>query len=775
MRKIIKFLFFLWLLVTTATEAKSQEKPAQSVSGQVVGSDSLPAIGVAVIMQHIDSTYIEATITDEKGHFTLNHPNEKYRLLFQHVSYTPYALETADKQLGVIRLNEGTKALGEVTITAQRPLVKMADNKLIYSPAPFLENKIVSSVYDLLQELPSIQKDSEGLIINGATGKTHIAINGKISGMTEEQLQDYLKSLSAERVERVEIAYNAPAQWHVRGAAINIILKKNESRSVQGQLKAGWDHTGKNTDSYTGGGNIYLSNKKFSADFLYKYADNRWKNRMKTDSKHTVDDNVYDILSDNRELWHSRQHNIYTNLNYTPAEKQNISLSYNGQFNPYRTGNTYNENNLFADAVARNKESGNLHNLRIVHDTPFGLSTGAEYIYYENSRNQDMSYMDAMQKEGTTFLYKRKQRIDKTNFFVDMAHSFPNNWNLSCGVKYDFANNTNTQRYTDVADKGEKDYEHSSHTKEHNVHTYIGISKAFFDNKLNINTSITGEAYKINDYRKRNILPNATITYAPNTKHVLQLSYNTLRRYPSYWQRQEYTSHADEYTTYYGNPELRPDRTSYANFLYILKNRYIFQMSYYKVDDFIIMQSYQLPDKLEMAYQSINMDYSSAFTISAIIPINIGKILSSRLIGNVYNEHYKNSSWYDLAYNRNKWAYSIIANNTLMISEKPKISIDANILYNSATIQGIWDLGNRWGADVSLKWAFANEKAILSLECDDVFESKYPSIKIRHHLQHQNINSNFYNRTFYATFTYKFNNYKEKNKKAVDTSRFGAK
>lgn len=775
MRRLIRFLLLLWLLVTAATEAKSQEKPIQLISGQVVGNDSLPAIGVAVIMQHIDSTYIGATITDADGHFTLNHPNKRYRLLFQHVSYIPYTLETAEKRLGIIQLNEDTKTLGEVTITAQRPLVKMADDKLIYNPAPILENKIISSAYDLIQELPGIQKSSEGLTINGATGKTHIAINGKLSSMTEEQLQDYLKSLSAERVEKVEIAYNAPAQWHIRGAAINIILKKDTSRNVQGQLKAGWDHTGKNTDSYNGGGNIYFSNKKISTDFLYKYTDDRWKNRTETESKHTVGDDVYDIQTDNREQWHSKRHNIYTSLNYTPAQKQNISLSYNGQFNPHRTGKTCNESNLFADAAARNKENSDLHNLCIAYDSPFGLNTGAEYTYYENSRNQDMSYISERQKEGTTFLYKCNQRIDKANFFADMAHSLPHNWNLSYGVKYDYANSTNKQRYTDVANEGENNYASSSNTKEHDARAYIGISKALFDNKLKINTSLTGVAYKINDYRKKDILPNATVTYTPNTKHVLQLSYNTLRQYPSYWQRQEYTSHADEYTTYYGNQELKPARTSYANFLYILKSRYIFQMSYYKVDDFIIMQSYQLPDKLEMAYQSINMDYSSAFTISTVIPVNIGKVLNSIIVGNVYNERYKNSSWYDLSYDRNQWAYSIIANNTLTVSKKPQISFDVNVLYSSPTIQGIWDLENRWGIDASVKCAFANGKAILSLECDDVFESKYPSIKIRHHLQHQNINSNFYKRTFYATFTYKFNNYKEKNKKAVDTSRFGAK
>lgn len=766
-------LFYTWVIMTSIG-IKAQET-TQMVSGQVIGSDSLPAIGVAVIMQHIDSMYIEATTTDVKGNFTLRHPGKSYRLLFQHIAYMPYSLEASSTWLGIIKLTDNVNTLSEVTVTAKRPLIKIVEDRLTYDPISILQNKIVSNAYDLLKELPSIQNESGSLIINGAVGKTYVVVNGKASSMTDEQLQDYLKSLPAERVEKVEIVYNAPPQWHIRGAAINIVLKKSESYSFQAQVKGGWDHTGTGTDSYNGGGSIYLSNKKLSLDLLYNYGNNRWKNHTISGSLHTLHEETYDIQSDNREKWHSQKHNIYTSLNYAFANKHNLALTYNGQFNPDKNGNTYNDNNLFSNAASRNEEKSDLHNLRMVYDVPFGLSTGIEYTFYKNSRNQDMNYMTTPQDKATTFLYDRSQQIDKTNIFADMSHSLSHNWKLSYGIKYDYTNNKNKQYYNDVENNGKDSYDQTSLTKEHSARAYLNFSKSLFNQKLNISASLTGEIYKINDYKKNSLLPNATITYTPTAKHILQLSYNTLRRYPSYWLRQEYISHADEYTTYYGNPELRPDKTSYVNLVYVLNNRYIFQLAYYKVDDFTISQSYQSPDKLEMIYQSINIDYSSAFTTSIILPVNIGKLFSTRLIGNIYNEHYKNSSWQNLIYNRKKWAYSAMANNTLKVSQKPEISIDVNLFYNSSTIQGIWDLSDRWGVDAGVKCALAKGKAILSFQCDDIFESKYPTIKIRHNTQCQDINSNFYNRTFYVTLTYKFNGYKEKRTRTVDTSRFGTK
>ena len=43
--------------------------------------------------------------------------------------------------------------------------------------------------------------------------------------MSYEQLINLLKNTPASRVEKAEVMYSAPPQYHVRGAAINLILK----------------------------------------------------------------------------------------------------------------------------------------------------------------------------------------------------------------------------------------------------------------------------------------------------------------------------------------------------------------------------------------------------------------------------------------------------------------------------------------------------------------------------------------------------------------------
>ena len=70
-----------------------------------------------------------------------------------------------------------------------------------------------------------------------------------------------------------------------------------------------------------------------------------------------------------------------------------------------------------------------------------------------------------------------------------------------------------------------------------------------------------------------------------------------------------------------------------------------------------------------------------------------------------------------------------------------------------------------------LRYGFAKNKAILNLYCNDIFETGQISPRIR--FKTQNV-TNHYScfREFGVSFTYKFGGYKEKQREAVDTSRF---
>lgn len=741
------------------------------VTGKVVDGKQNPIPYVSCVLLSIpDSTFVSGTATHMDGYFELPVQQGHYIIQFSYLGYKTTEMECSNGDLGIVTLEEDAVALQEVVVKGEVPLVKMENNRLTYNTKAILDKKIVSNAHDLIRELPSVMSlDGNSLSVVGATSTT-ICISGKLSQLDMNHLTDYLKSLPADEVEKVEVIYNAPPQWHVKGSVINVVMKKKKNYTLNGQVQGSWSNQHEN--SFDFGGTVITSTPKWDFDLMYKYADLRNISRTETDGIHTIGNTLYEISSIAENFSKENRHSIYTNIGYKFNDNTSLSLSYNGLISPQKNSELYSLNTMFSDANSINKGNNNLHNLALAYTSQKGISAGVEYMNYTDAGTQDMEILN----DGSfqqTFSYWRKQSIDKARAYFDMSHTLKNNWILNYGANYNYVSNYNEQENTDIQNGGENDYAKASEVNEHTAIAYIGFQKSFFNGKLSFNASLSGELYKINDYKKNALLPNAEITFVPSNKHIFQLSYNTLRTYPTYWQRQDFTSYSDEYTVYMGNPLLKPARTSNVNFTYVLKSKYIFQVSYYRVNDFFIEQSYQMPDELKLLYKSFNIDYTSNLTFTSIIPVNIGKWFSSNLILSAYNERYKSNDWYGYKYDRSKWTGMIMANNSFTISQKPKISANLMLFYRTPTIQGVWDLESNWGANVGIRYSFLKDNAILSLQCNDVFESIYPKTKVRFETQNQNVSQNAYNRNITLSFTYKFKGYKDKGHKEVDTSRFG--
>ena len=61
-------------------------------------------------------------------------------------------------------------------------------------------------------------------------------MNGKPTTMTSEQLETLLRNTPVNRVEKAEVMYSAPPELHVRGAVINVVIKRSHDYSFLGEL-----------------------------------------------------------------------------------------------------------------------------------------------------------------------------------------------------------------------------------------------------------------------------------------------------------------------------------------------------------------------------------------------------------------------------------------------------------------------------------------------------------------------------------------------------------
>lgn len=61
------------------------------IHGRVTDMENNPVDGVAVVLQTLDSVYVDVVVTDSLGSFNLDHAGEQTcRLLFQHLLYEPF-------------------------------------------------------------------------------------------------------------------------------------------------------------------------------------------------------------------------------------------------------------------------------------------------------------------------------------------------------------------------------------------------------------------------------------------------------------------------------------------------------------------------------------------------------------------------------------------------------------------------------------------------------------------------------------------------------------
>lgn len=762
----IQILIIVLFSLFVATEAAN----AQTISGKVTDTNAQAIDGATVVLQTADSTFIDAVITDSTGMFLFRRQPMEYRLIFQHILYETSQSEGKNKDAGIVVLKTKNYALSEVVIKGERPIVKVEGGKLSYDLSQLTENKLVNNAYESLQQLPGVQEINGSLSLAGAHGLS-IILNGKPTTMSYEQIADLLRNTPSSRVEKAEVMYSAPPQYHVRGAAINLILKgyRDGEGGLQGEINAGYTNRYKNGGQ--GGVSLLYNTRKWNIDFLYnaRYGNNRQTTEVY--SRHTLKNKVHEITQTSTLDRRSLTHNVRIGGEYKFNEESNISLSYTGAFNP-NTKNTAHSAGNFAISDNIKKGDDRMHNLALDYLTSNGIKAGANYTSYKSGDDQYFTNKDAENKLNK-FQTTSGQCIDRWKVYLDRSHSLPKDWTLNYGTSFAYANDHNTQFYHATDDNDMSALNTDSRYDEFTYDVYAGFSKSIGE-RLSFSASVTGEYYKMANYHNWSFYTSAELTYMAGAAHILQLSFSSDKTYPGYWDLSESTGYISGYEEAQGNPMLKPSTDYSVNLNYIFKNKYIFSLSYDYEPDLFQQLAYQSTERLSLIYKTLNWDFQQSFAATAILPFKIGSRLDSHATLQAEYRQTKCDDFFDISFDHSKWIGLAMLENNIILSGKPDIRMELTGLYMTPSIQGSFTLSSIWAINTGVRWNFANQKASLQLKANDLFNSMEGDVDItlRNKGQYMDMHSNNYSRNITLSFTYKFGGYKEKKHKQVDTSRF---
>ena len=232
-----------------------------NVSGKVLDNQG-KAIDFATIAlkSSVDSSLVKVEMSDIEGEFRIN--GVKSGNYFVEISFLGYESErltffVADKELKLANtiMRSSSTELDEVTVTASRRLLEIRPDRTVFNVQGTI-NSAGENVLDLMRKAPGVLVDNNDNITVLSRSGVLIYVDGKRLPLAGEDLSSYLKSLTSEQIDRIDIITNPGAKYEAEGNAgiIDIIMKRDDSLgyngSISGTLTQG--KYGRGNSSFTG-------------------------------------------------------------------------------------------------------------------------------------------------------------------------------------------------------------------------------------------------------------------------------------------------------------------------------------------------------------------------------------------------------------------------------------------------------------------------------------------------------------------------------------------
>ncbi|SDD82690.1 outer membrane beta-barrel family protein [Niabella drilacis] len=220
---------------------QAQEQPVRkTISGLIKDSLTKEPLAFATIAVLTKAGTPDTVLScNEQGLFTVTLPPNG-RLTFTATGYHPKTM-TANALTflpePVIYLKAQLQELKGVTVTSTKPLIRREVDKLIYNMEADPESKFRSTL-DILKKVPFLSVTAQGGLLFKGNSSYRILINGKPSGMMDNNPSEVLKSLPASTIQDIEVYTTPPSKYDAEGLAgvINIITTKKVGEGYKGTL-----------------------------------------------------------------------------------------------------------------------------------------------------------------------------------------------------------------------------------------------------------------------------------------------------------------------------------------------------------------------------------------------------------------------------------------------------------------------------------------------------------------------------------------------------------
>ncbi|WP_294312967.1 outer membrane beta-barrel protein [uncultured Chryseobacterium sp.] len=443
-------------------------------------------------------------------------------------------------------LKSKEKAIEGVTVTVRKPTIESKVDRTVFNVA---NSSILAgnTTWDVLRMTPLVSIDNNDAIKAEGESVT-VYINDRKSVFTGKELKEYLKTIPADNLMKVEVITSPSSRYEATGSVINIVLKKRDDEGIKGSVTFNNRQNTKNSQ-YTNL-NLNYHKKNFTQTLIGSYGD---YTSVQSNSS------IQTFYTDNSTTFRNSK---------TISRSRNPSLSSTSEFE-LNSKNTigvileyYQSNSLStSDADGLKNVKGDFNNSYTQNQNSDGLNrnfgTNLFYKWYDKEKNKILdinlgsnyygesnnSYFLKNMINATTPNLIEAQEIgvltdtENRNYYVKVDYTQPlgkSGGNFEVGGKMDFNNNVipNSLYGNMLSGLSSRDVFHY----EDNINSiYANYSKTFFKK---LETRV-GLRYEYIDYKIRQdvagtsrkdsygkLLPNILLKYSFSDKYDLSLTYN---------------------------------------------------------------------------------------------------------------------------------------------------------------------------------------------------------------------------------------------------------
>ena len=659
--------------------------------------------------------------------------------------------------------------LPEVMVKGSRPIVKAERGMLSYNMPLLLKQLPADNAYEALTRIPGISDATGSMSFSG--NEVTLIVNGQATTLTQEQLTERLKAMPAAQLAKAEVMLSAPARYHVRGMAINIVTKDYAgTNQLSGQVIGGM----KQSKYAKGFGDLYLSLQrgKFGLDAQYKYVNGNSYGESSRIANHPLGNNRVYYNDETGQKSFGITHNYRLGMNYAFSKNHRLDVAYTGHWDKRCS----NSNTTGSSISGMHHDSHEyLHNVDVNYSLPFGLTLNGSYTYYRTPQQQaldgTMHTDESMQETERNLTSGSEQTINKWMFTADQTHSLAHGWGLSYGVKGQFTSNKSYQTTIDKDGTIQPNGTSSVDNNERIWNIYAGFSKQI-NKAISVEASVAAEQYHSPIWDKWRVYPTLNALWNVNDNHLLNLSFSSNSEFPSYWSTMSNVFYSSTYSEIHGNPDLKPFSYYNVNLMWQIKRRYTLMAFASLKPDYFVQLPYQTTERMAVIMKETNFDYSNSYGLQASVIFNAGKWLNGNVFAVGTYKHDKSSNFFDLPFNRKKLSVILGGTASVKLCNTQDLRLILNPFFQSKAIQGVYDISPVFRMNAKLQWSSHDGKWGLRLNGSNIFNNLYDTRSVQGNQDYRmKINYNWASVTF--AVIYKFGGYKEKNVKAVDTSRMG--